>query len=386
MRRGCTEEQLYTADIRRMHLNLQFFAKDGEGGEKTEPATQKKLTDARKEGKVAKSKELNSAFGLLVLFLCLRIFIAYVGENLLGMFPFIYGNMSDFVKINEGGMSSKAASAVLFPVIIRWLLTVLPFFAFGVVVTTLVCIVQVGWTVSAKPMQPKLSKFNPINGFKRIFSKETFMELLKSIVKVGIIVYIAYSSIREEADTLFVLYELELNQAVALVGSIIFDVGLKISVFYIVLGIADWAYQKWKFKDEMKMTKQEVKDEYKNTEGDPQIKGKQRQKMREVSQRRMMQAVPQADVVITNPTHFAVALKYDKSYDAPYVVAKGADYVALKIKEVAKENGVEIVENKPLARMLYHNVDIGAMIPPELYQTVAGILVTVFQKQNRKVI
>lgn len=377
---------MYTADGRRLYLNLQFFAKDGEGGEKTEPATQKKLTDARKEGKVAKSRELNSAFGLLVLFLCLRIFIAYVGENLLGIFPFIYGNMSDFVRINEGGMSAKAASAVLIPVIIRWLLTVLPFFVFGLVVTTLVCIVQVGWTVSAKPMQPKLSKFNPINGFKRMFSKETFMELLKSVAKVGIIVYIAYSSIRDEADTLFVLYELELNQAVALVGSIIFDVGLKISVFYLVLGIADWAYQKWKFRDEMKMTKQEVKEEYKNTEGDPQIKGRQRQKMREVSQRRMMQAVPQADVVITNPTHLAVALKYDESHDAPYVVAKGADYVALKIKEIAKENGVEIVENKPLARMLYHNVDIGAMIPHELYKTVAGILVAVFQKQNRKVI
>lgn len=368
-----------------MYLNLQFFAKDGEGGEKTEPATQKKLTDARKEGKVAKSRELGMAFGLIVLFLCLRIFIEFVGENLLGMFPFVYGNMADFVRANEGGLSTKAVSALFFPVIIRWLLTVLPFFAFGLVVSVLVCIVQVGWTVSAKPMQPKLSKFNPINGFKRMFSKETVMELVKSIAKVGLIIYIAYTSIRDEADTLFVLYELELNQAVALVGSIIFDVGLKISLFYLVLGIADLVYQKWKFKDEMKMTKQEVKDEYKNTEGDPQIKGRQRQKMREVSQRRMMQAVPDADVVITNPTHFAVALKYEKSYEAPYVVAKGADYVAQKIKDIAKESGVEIVENKPLARMLYHNVDVGALIPRELYETVAGILVTVYQKQNKKV-
>lgn len=382
MQRECTEEKLYTA----MYLNLQFFAKDGEGGEKTEPATQKKLTDARKEGKVAKSRELDMAFGLIVLFLCLRIFIEFVGENLLGMFPLVYGNMSDFVRINEGGLSSKAVSAMFFPVIIRWLLTVLPFFAFGLVVSVLVCIAQVGWKVSAKPMQPKLSKFNPINGFKRMFSKETILELVKSVAKVGLIIYIAYSSIRNEADTLFVLYELELNQAVALVGSIIFDAGLKISLLYLVIGFADMAYQKWKFKDEMKMTKQEVKDEYKNTEGDPQIKGRQRQKMREVSQRRMMQSVPEADVVITNPTHFAVALKYEKSYEAPYVVAKGADYVALKIKEIAKESGVEIVENKPLARMLYHNVDVGALIPQELYKAVAAILVTVYQKQNKKVI
>lgn len=382
MQRECTEEKLYTA----MYLNLQFFAKDGEGGEKTEPATQKKLTDARKEGKVAKSKELDMAFGLIVLFLCLRIFIEFVGENLLGMFPLVYGNMADFVRINEGGLSSKAVSAMFFPVIIRWLLTVLPFFAFGLVVSVLVCIAQVGWKVSAKPMQPKLSKFNPINGFKRMFSKETILELVKSVAKVGLIIYIAYSSIRDEADTLFVLYELELNQAVALVGSIIFDAGLKISLLYLVIGFADMAYQKWKFKDEMKMTKQEVKEEYKNVEGDPQIKSRQRQKMREVSQRRMMQSVPEADVVITNPTHFAVALKYEKSYEAPYVVAKGADYVALKIKEIAKESGVEIVENKPLARMLYHNVDVGALIPQELYKAVAAILVTVYQKQNKKVI
>ncbi len=380
MRKECIEEELNTRLL--LSYNLQFFAKDGEGGEKTEPATAKKLKDARKEGKVAKSKELTSAFDLIVLFLCLKIFVSYVGGNLLGLFDLVYGNMADFVRINEGYMSSQAVSTVLFPVIIRWLLTVLPFFAFGVVITFLISVIQVGWTVSAKPMQPKLSKFNPINGFKRIFSKDTLFELVKSIFKVGIIIYIAYTSVRDEAGHLFILYELDLKQAIALVGTLIIDIGLKISIVYLIIGIADYAYQKWKFNDEMKMTKQEVKDEFKNTEGDPQIKGRQRRKMQEVSQRRMMQDVPKADVVITNPTHYAVALKYEAEVrPAPYVVAKGEDYLAQKIKEVARENNVEIVENKPLARMLYSNVDIGADIPPELYQAVAEILAVIFQKR-----
>ena len=380
MRKECIEEELNTRLL--LSYNLQFFAKDGEGGEKTEPATAKKLKDARKEGKVAKSKELTSAFDLIVLFLCLKIFVSYVGGNLLGLFDLVYGNMADFVRINEGYMSSQAVSTVLFPVIIRWLLTVLPFFAFGVVITFLISVIQVGWTVSAKPMQPKLSKFNPINGFKRIFSKDTLFELVKSIFKVGIIIYIAYTSVRDEAGHLFILYELDLKQAIALVGTLIIDIGLKISIVYLIIGIADYAYQKWKFNDEMKITKQEVKDEFKNTEGDPQIKGRQRRKMQEVSQRRMMQDVPKADVVITNPTHYAVALKYEAEVrPAPYVVAKGEDYLAQKIKEVARENNVEIVENKPLARMLYSNVDIGADIPPELYQAVAEILAVIFQKR-----
>ena len=161
------------------------------------------------------------------------------------------------------------------------------------------------------------------------------------------------------------------------------DVGFRISLVYMIVGIADFVYQKHKFNEDMKMTKQEVKDEFKNTEGDPQIKGRQRRKMQEVSQKRMMQDVPKADVVITNPTHFAVALRYDtKESTAPVVVAKGADFVAQKIKEIARDNQIEIVENKPLARMIYHNVDVGAEIPPELYQAVAEVLAYVYRLKN----
>jgi flagellar biosynthetic protein FlhB len=204
-----------------------------------------------------------------------------------------------------------------------------------------------------------------------------------AIVKITVIALIAYFSIRKNANDLFILYEISLNQAIALVGNIILNTGLKISVVYLIVGLADYVYQKHKFSEDMKMTKQEVKDEYKNTEGDPQIKGQQRRKMQEASQRRMMQDVPKADVVITNPTHLAVALKYDANTGkAPVVLAKGEDYLAQKIKEKAKENNVEIVENKPLARMLYHNVEIGEEIPPELYQAVAEVLATVYRMKN----
>ena len=167
--------------------------------------------------------------------------------------------------------------------------------------------------------------------------------------------------------------------AVIVVGEVVIDLGMKIAFWFLIIAVVDYFYQKYKFSQDMKMTKQEVKDEYKNSEGDPQIKGKIKAKMREASQRRMMQALPEADVVITNPTHLAVALKYDKEKSsAPIVIAKGADYVAQKIKEIAKEHNIEIVENKPLARMLYYNVDLDREIPPELYQAVAEILAYVY--------
>jgi len=362
--------------------NLQWFA-DGEGGEKTEPATQKKLDDARKEGKVAKSKDLTQGIDLLVLFLLIKIFVSYMGERFMGLFDSTLGRMAEFMAVNQKQVSMQAFSTLLNNAILELFLIIWPFLAFGFVITFIITVYQVGWKVSTKPMEPKLSKFNPINGFKRIFSKDSLFELLKSIVKVGVIAYVAYTNIVDEADNLFILYEIDLNQAVALVGDIIIEFGIEISIIFIVIGLVDYIYQKWKFGEDMKMTKQEVKDEYKNTEGDPQIKGRIRQKMREASQRRMMQDVPKADVVITNPTHFAVAIKYDAEVSkAPIVVAKGEDYLAQKIKEVAREHNVEIVENKPLARMLYHNVDIGAEIPPELYQAVAEVLAMVYHMKN----
>ena len=175
-----------------------------------------------------------------------------------------------------------------------------------------------------------------------------------------------------------------MNQAIGLIGEIAIDLGIRIAMVYMVIAFLDFWYQKWKFRQDMKMTKQEVKDEYKNQEGDPQVKAKQKQRMREASMRRMMSQLPEADVVITNPTHYAVAVKYDpEKYDAPYVLAKGEDYLAQKIKDVAREHEIEIVENKPLARMLYANVEIGGLIPPELYQAVAEVLAFVYHLKGK---
>ena len=379
--KACIDEERSRKLI--LPYNLQWFA-DSEGGEKTEPATQKKLDDARKEGKVAKSRDLTQGIELLVMFLLIKIFVGYLGDRMMGLFDNTLGRMSEFLLVNRKGVSVVAAMEVVTEGLTEVLLMVWPFFAFGFIITFVVTLYQVGWQISTKPMEPKLSKFNPINGFKRIFSKDSLFELFKSIAKLGVIAYVVYSNIVDEAGNLFILYEIDLMQAIALVGQIIIDIGIEIGVVFIIVGLADYIYQKWKFSEDMKMTKQEVKDEYKNTEGDPMIKGRIRQKMREASQRRMMQDVPKADVVITNPTHFAVAIKYDAEVSkAPVVVAKGEDFLAQKIKEVAKEHNVEIVENKPLARMLYHNVDIGSEIPPELYQSVAEVLAMVYQMKNR---
>ena len=363
--------------------NLQLFAKDGPGGEKTEPATSKRLKEAREEGKVAKSKELNSAFELLTLFLVLKFLISTIGNGIFECFHDIFKLMPDILNDSVGGFSIKQATYLINYGVKKMTLILLPVFVIASVVTFLVSLVQVRWKPTAKPMKPNVSKMNPIQGFKKILSKDSIFELIKSLAKIVLICIIAYNNIKDYADELFILYEISLNQAVALVGEVIIDTGLKISIAYLVLGIVDYAYNKHKFNEDMKMTKQEVKDEFKNTEGNPEIKGKQRQIMRQVSQRRMMQSVPQADVVITNPTHLSVALKYDTEVaSAPIVTAKGEDYLALKIREIARENKVEIVENKPLARMLYANVDIGAQVPPELYQAVAEVLAMVYQNKN----
>ena len=351
-----------------MECDLQWFAKDGPGGEKTEPATAKKRKEAREDGKVAKSKELTAAFDLIVLFLVLKIFVSFVGNRLINSFVDIYGRIPDFVRENAVDVTEKSVAALMSDVLIQILIVCVPFFAFGFVVTALISVIQVGWKVTGKPLQPKFDKFNPINGFKRIFSKDSIFELIKSILKIFVIIYVAYTSIR----------------AIMLCGTVIINAGLKISLVYLVIGLADFIYQKYRFNEDMKMTKQEIKDEFKNTEGNPEIKGRQRQRMREASRRRMMQDVPKADVVITNPTHFAVAIKYDaETSKAPIVLAKGEDYLAQKIKEAAREHHIEIVENKPLARMLYANVDIGQEIPPELYQAVAEILAMVYNMREK---
>lgn len=367
-----------------LKYNLQFFAKDGPGGEKTEPASAKKLSDARKDGQVAKSKELGNGLLILSLFISLKMFIGSVGNAMLGLFPAFYLRIPEMVKMPNSKVSVKNMTSILFATLTQTLLIVAPFFIVAVLVSFLGDYIQVKWKPTTKPLKPKFSNMNPIKGMKRIFSSKSMIELLRSVIKIGLIGYIVYDTLIDQVNAILSLYDISLMQGIGLIGDIIINLGIKVSVFYMVLAAADYAYEKWKFSEDMKMTKQEVKDEFKNAEGNPEIKGKIRAKMREVSRRRMMKSIPTADVIITNPTHFAVAIKYDPDVsDAPLVVAKGQDYLAQRIKEIGKENHVEIIENKPLARMLYANVEVGEMVPPELYQAVAEILAMVYRMQGK---
>lgn len=364
--------------------NLQFFAKEGPGGEKTEEPTAKKLEDARKEGQVAKSKEIANATGLIALFLILKFGMGFLGESFLGVFSFVYDKIPVMIKMESGFIPVKDYYTFMGNILLKILIAVAPFFLIGFLVAFLSDYIQVKWKVTAKPLQPKFDKMNPVSGFKRIFSLQSLMELVKSLAKILLIGWVAYDTFKDNYDVIYLLFNMPLWQGIQVSGGLAIDFGLKCSLIYVVIALIDFIYQKRKFHKDQMMTKQEIKDEYKQSEGDPQVKGRIRQKMQEASRRRMMQQLPEADVVITNPTHFAVAIKYDTEIAAaPVVLAKGEDFLAQKIKEIAKENQVEIVENKPLARMLYYNVEIGEQVPPELYQAVAEVLAMVYHMQGK---
>ena len=367
-----------------LKLNLQFFAKDGPGGEKTEPATSKKLNDIRKEGQVAKSKELITAVSLMSLFIILKIYLSKLGTGLIDVYTQVYNSISKVVDDSYNGLPIRTAGSVMQQVIIDMIKLVIPILLVAIVIAILGNMLQQKWIVTAKPLQPKFSKISPISGFKRMFSVRQLVELIKSIAMISIIMIVVYNTVKSKMNILLTFYDVGLNTALSTIGSIIIDLGIKISAVFLIVGFADLFYQRIKFKNDNMMTKQEIKDEFKNTEGDPQVKGQIKRRMQEVSRRRMMQQLPEADVVITNPTHFAVALKYEPDAGkAPVVIAKGADYLAFQIKDKAKEYNIAIVENKPLARILYHNIDIGMEIPPELYQAVAEILAVVMRTNNR---
>lgn len=363
--------------------NLQFFA-GGSGGDKTEKATPKKLKDAREEGRVAKSTDLINGFMLFVLFVILKFFGSFMSDYFEKSFVKFYNKVPGFsAEVFNVSKAINLGRELIFDIVI----ISMPIMMAGFIVALVTNVAQVGWKVTGKPLKPKLNRIDPISGAKRMFSKDKVVELIKAIAKISAISVVSYNAMKDKWKFILNLYEYEFMQAILNILSTVIDVGIKISIVFVIIGVFDFAYQKWKYLHDLKMTKQEVKDEFKQMEGDPQVKGRVRQKMREASRRRMMQELPKADVVITNPTHFAVAIRYDKeTSDAPVVIAKGADFLAKHIKEVAKSHDIEIVENKPLARILYHNVEIGDKIPPELYEMVAEVLVYVYKVKNKSFI
>lgn len=261
--------------------------------------------------------------------------------------------------------------------------TVLPLLFVIMIIAVIINFMQVGAMFSTEVIMPKFSKLNPISGFQRLFSKRSLVELAKSIFKVCIIGYFIYRFAVLQTGDIPKLINMEIIDSVALAASLVIDLAFQIIAVMMILAIFDYIYQWWEHNQSLKMSKQEVKEEFKQTEGNPQIKSKIKEKQRAIAMRRMMQEIPKADVVVTNPTHLAIALKYEKNMSAPVVLAKGQDFIAERIKQVAREHKVVVVENKPLARALYPIVEIGDVVPPELYQAVAEVLAYVYRLKKR---
>lgn len=341
--------------------------------DKTEEPTSKKLSDARKKGQVAKSVDLTSAiilFGITIIF------------SLFGDMYYSSGKLmiiESFKNIRKIDLTTGDISVLFIGMIKNGLMAALPVILTVLILGVVANIAQSGFLLTSESIKPKLDKLNPIEGFKKIFSRRSLVELIKSISKITIIAYVAFSFIKGKIFDILKTSDLNANGIFPFVKSVTDSQLVRLVIVMMIIGITDFVFQKRQYKRDLRMTKQEIKEEYKQSEGDPNIKSKIKQKQREMSMRRMMHEVPKATVVVTNPTHFAVAIKYDKGEGvAPRVVAKGADLVAQKIKGLAKDSNVPVIENKHLARTLFARVEIDEEIPVELYQAVAEIIAYVY--------
>lgn len=360
-----------------IEVNLQLFA----NSDKTEKATPKKKQDARKKGQVFQSKEITSAFVLLFMFIGLKLFGGFMSDQLTVFTKSMMGsfnNVQDVFSIN--GLTKLFVSTIVLLLKITG-----PIMAIALVTGLAAEYAQVGVLFTFETLKFKFDRINPLSGLKRIFSLRAVVELVKSLIKLTFVGYVAYSYVKGQSDNVLNIMNMDAVGIGTYIATTSLDLAIRICIVMIFIGAVDYIYQWYDYEKNLRMTKQEIKEEYKQMEGNPEIKSKIKQKQKEISMRRMLQDVPKADVVITNPTHFAVAIKYDaKVSPAPMVIAKGQDFLAQRIKEKARESNVEIVENKPLARSLYDTVDVGQEIPQELYQAVAEVLAFVFSlKQNR---
>ena len=346
-------------------------------GEKTEQPTPRKRKEVREKGEVAKSRELPS----VAVILSALIVLTFFG-------PYIYSHIQIIMK---GAFSLPMLNDLNIPdfmefaqkMITQFILAISPVLAAIFITAIMSNIMQVGFILSGESVKPKLSKLDPIKGFGRLFSKQALMELFKALLKLTIVGGVAYLTIKGEIKNIPFIGDMELSSIIVYILITFFKISIKCTLAMVFLVIIDYAFQKWEFENRIKMTKQEVKDEFKRTEGDPLIKSRIKSIQMETARKRMMQAVPQADVVITNPTHLAVALKYDSSaMSAPKLLAKGSGRVAERIKYLAEKHNIPIVENKELAQNLHLLVQIGQEIPPILYQAVAEVLAYIYKMKG----
>ena len=353
------------------------MAQEGLGGERTEKATEKKRSDAREKGNVLKSTEVNTAVCTLAMFAALKIFGPWLARRIADSTAYFLGHASELQ--GEADVAAVFVSQVPF-----LLLSIAPFLLIALVVGVAINIVQVGFLFTTEAMMPKFSRLNPAQGLKRMFSTHGLAELVKSILKIVIIGIVLYNEYKNNIEFVVFLTGKNTMLAIANIMNAVINMGFKAGMVLCIIAAMDFFYQWWRYEKELRMSKQEIKEEYKQQEGSPEIKSKIKQKQRQMSMMRMMRSVPEADVVITNPTHYAVALKYEEGQNgAPTVIAKGQDHMAQRIKEIAREHTVGVVENREVAQALFRLCEVGDQIPEEMYQAVAEILAYVYKLKKK---
>jgi flagellar biosynthesis protein FlhB len=346
--------------------------------DKTEAPSEKRRGEARQKGTVAKSTEINSVVVLLAGLILLKIFgpwmMKEMGACLSGFFGSVSNKEMDLTRVVTMTSSSLLLMLrILLPVVVGILIV-------GVVAN----LMQIGFLFTVQPLIPNLSKINPVSGFGRLFSGRSLVEAVKNIFKLVIIGSVAYWTVMAEFSKIMLLADASVGTIVAFTAATAYKIVFRVALVLIVLAVLDYAYQRYEHEKRLKMTKQEVKEEHKQMEGDPQVKSRVRSLQREMARRRMIQEVPKATVVVTNPTHLAIALRYEpKEKDAPVVLAKGKRLVAERIKQIAAENGVPIIEDKPLARAMYDKAEVGFPIPAEFYTAVAEVMAYVYRLKHR---
>ncbi len=339
--------------------------------ERTEQATPRKRQEARRKGQVARSAEVNSACIFLAFVLTLPLVLRWGGERLL--LTMQQGLMS------AGGM--RLSDAVLWGAFAL----LLPIMGLAMLVAFVTNLMQVGFALSTAPLQPDLNRIDPIKGFQRLFSARAMVELLKALLKFGLIAWVAWRTLQGEMDSLMATARMPLPDALAPIGHTLFQVGLRVGVLWLILALLDYLYQRWEFEKSIRMSRYELKEEFRQTEGDPYTRMRQRQRMQQIARARQIAEVRRADVVVTNPVTYAVALRYDRTrMRAPRVVAKGRGWLAQRIREEALRWHVPIVPNPPLARSLYAQVEVGQEIPSPLYQAVAEVLAYVYRLRRAR--
>ncbi len=349
-------------------------------GERTYAATPRRRQEARKKGQVRKSHELSYSLIFLGLFLILKYLLPSMLTEISGYFQFVYSNP------NVQDLTVPYVQKIMNEAALVGVKVVAPSAGGALALGLIVNYVQVGSLFSFKPLTPDLQRINPIEGFKRLFSVRSLVELGKSLLKLSVLSYLIYSVVHSEL--LPRLPEIEtssLTGGIGILGEILASLTWKVALLFLILGVADYLYQWWEYERSLKMSHQEIKEEFKNIEGNPQLKGEIKRRQRAMAMRRMMQEIPKADFVVTNPTHFSVAVRYDaESMNAPVVVAKGQDEMAYRIRQAATEHNVPLIENPPLARTLYRSVEIGQPVPPQLYKAVAEVLAFVYRVKRKK--